>query len=202
MSNKHRPLLLIVSAPSGAGKTSLCNRLIETFPEMMYSVSCTTRPPRGAEQNGVQYHFLSEEEFAAHLCAGDFLEHATVHGNRYGTLKKSVYDALAQGRDILMDIDVQGAQQIRSACRTMQNEDAIKQSFVDIFIAPPSIEELRRRLCERATDGADVIERRMQNAVDEMKHSPIYQYTVINDDFETAVVELTSIIAREHHHHI
>jgi len=200
MSNKHRPLLLVVSAPSGAGKSSLCNRLIEKFPEMIYSVSCTTRPPRGAEQHGVQYHFLSEEEFTAHLRAGDFLEHATVHGNRYGTLKKTVYDALAQGRDILMDIDVQGAQQIRSACRAMQKEDAIKQSFVDIFIAPPSIEELRRRLCGRSTDRADVIERRMQNAADEMKHRPVYQYTVINDDFETAAAELASIVAQEHSH--
>lgn len=198
MSNKYRPLLLVVSAPSGAGKSSLCNRLIEKFPEMIYSVSCTTRPPRGAEENGVHYHFLSEEAFSAHLRAGDFLEHATVHGNRYGTLKKTVYDALAQGRDIIMDIDVQGAQQIRSACSALRSDDAIKQSFVDIFIAPPSIEELHRRLCGRSTDRADVIERRMRNAIGEMEQRTDYQYTVINDDFETAANELIAIITHEH----
>lgn len=198
MSNKHRPLLLVVSAPSGAGKSSLCNRLIKTFPEMVYSISCTTRAPRGTERNGVHYHFLSEEEFAARIAAGEFLEHATVHGSRYGTLKQTVYDALSQGRDILMDIDVQGAQQIRSACGALRSDDAIRQSFVDIFIAPPSVEELRRRLCGRSTDSAETIDRRMRNAIGEMEQQTTYQYTVINDDFETAANELIAIITREH----
>lgn len=199
MSNKFKPLLLVVSAPSGAGKSSLCKRLMEKFPQMIYSISCTTRAPRGDEQNGVHYHFLSEEEFTARIAAGEFLEHALVHGNRYGTLKQTVYDALAQGRDIIMDIDVQGAQQIRSACAAMRDDDAIRQSFVDIFIAPPSIEELRRRLCGRATDSAEVIEQRMHNAAEEMKHQPRYQHTVINNVFERAVDELAEIITREHH---
>ena len=199
MSNKHTPLLLVISAPSGAGKSSLCNRLIGKFPDMIYSISCTTRAPRGNEQNGVHYHFLPEAEFCARIDAGDFLEHALVHGNRYGTLKQTVLDALAQGRDIIMDIDVQGAQQIRRACAAMTNDDAIKQSFVDIFIAPPSMEELRRRLCGRSTDSAEVIERRMRNAQEEMKQQPYYQHTVINDDFEKAAAELTEIIVREHH---
>ena len=199
MSNKNTPLLLVISAPSGAGKSSLCNRLIEKFPNMIYSISCTTRAPRGSEQNGVHYHFLPEAEFCARIDAGDFLEHALVHGNRYGTLKQTVLDALAQGRDIIMDIDVQGAQQIRRACAAMINDDAIKQSFVDIFIAPPSMEELRRRLCGRSTDSAEVIERRMRNAQEEMKQQPYYQHTVINDDFEKAAEALTEIIVREHH---
>lgn len=199
MSSKQKPLLLVVSAPSGAGKSSLCNRLIEKFPRMIYSISCTTRAPRGSEQNGVHYHFLSEEEFCKRAAAGEFLEHALVHGNRYGTLKQTVYDALAQGLDIIMDIDVQGAQQIRRACAAMDNDDVIRQSFVDIFIAPPSMEELRRRLCGRSTDSAEVIEKRMRNAADEMKHQTHYQHTVINDIFERAVNELEEIIAREHH---
>lgn len=199
MLNKNKPLLLVVSAPSGAGKSSLCSRLVQKFPEMIYSISCTTRAPRGAEQDGVHYHFLSEEEFCTRIKRGEFLEHARVHGNRYGTLKQTVYDALSQGRDIIMDIDVQGAQQIRTACAMMRNEDAIKRSFVDIFIAPPSMEELRRRLSGRSTDSAEVIERRMHNAAEEMQHQPRYQYTVINDHFETAVHELVGIIECEHH---
>ena len=199
MSNKCKPLLLVISAPSGAGKSSLCNRLAEKFPEMVYSISCTTRAPRGSEQNGVHYHFLSEKEFCARIAAGDFLEHALVHGNRYGTLKQTVYDALAQGRDIIMDIDVQGAEQIRRACAALPDDDVIKKSFIDIFIAPPSMEELRRRLCGRSTDSAEVIERRMRNAHEEMKHQPHYQYTVINDVFEKTVDELVEIITRGHH---
>ena len=199
MSNECKPLLLVISAPSGAGKSSLCNRLIEKFPEMIYSISCTTRAPRGSEQNGVHYHFLSEEEFCARIANGEFLEHALVHGNRYGTLKQTVVDALAQGLDIIMDIDVQGAQQIRSACAAMRHDDVIRQSLVDIFIAPPSMDELQRRLCGRGTDSADVIERRMRNAEEEIKHQPHYQYTVINDVFERAVDELVEIITREHH---
>jgi guanylate kinase len=199
MSSDHKPLLLVISAPSGAGKSSLCNRLIEKFPEMIYSISCTTRAPRGNERNGVHYHFLSEEEFCARIANGEFLEHALVHGNRYGTLKQTVVDALAQGLDIIMDIDVQGAQQIRSACAAMRNDDVIRQSFVDIFIAPPSMEELQRRLCGRGTDSADVIERRMRNAEEEIKHHPHYQYTVINNVFEHAADELVKIITSEHH---
>ena len=199
MSSECNPLLLVISAPSGAGKSSLCNRLIENFPQMVYSISCTTRAPRGNEQNGVHYHFLLEEEFCARIAAGDFLEHALVHGNHYGTLKQTVVDALAQGRDIIMDIDVQGAQQIRRVCAAMPDDAVIKKSFVDIFIAPPSMEELRRRLCGRATDSAAVIAKRMRAAADEMKHQCDYQHIVINDDFEKAAEELEKIIEREHH---
>ncbi|MBM4152948.1 MAG: guanylate kinase, partial [Kiritimatiellaceae bacterium] len=140
MSNKYRALLLVISAPSGAGKSSLCNRLVEKYPEMVYSISCTTRAPRGQEKDGVHYHFLSEEEFCARVANGEFLEHALVHGNRYGTLRKTVEEALTQGRDIIMDIDVQGAQQIRQACAEMHKDNVIRKSFVDIFIAPPSMD--------------------------------------------------------------
>jgi guanylate kinase len=199
MSSKQKPLLLVISAPSGAGKSSLCNRLIEKFPAMIYSISCTTRAPRGSEQNGVHYHFLSEENFRARIVNGEFLEHALVHGNHYGTLRQTVVDALTQGLDIIMDIDVQGAQQIRNACAAMSDEDVIKKSFVDIFIAPPSMEELRRRLCGRSTDSAEVIEKRMRNAREEMQQQSCYQYIVVNDVFEKAVADLLKIIEREHH---
>jgi guanylate kinase len=199
MSSRQKPLLLVISAPSGAGKSSLCNRLIEKFPAMIYSISCTTRAPRGSEQDGVHYHFLSEENFRARIANGEFLEHALVHGNHYGTLRKTVVDALAQGLDIIMDIDVQGAQQIRNACAAMSDEDVIKKSFVDIFIAPPSMEELRHRLCGRSTDSAEVIEKRMRNAREEMQQQSCYQHTVINDVFEKAVDDLSKIIEQEHH---
>lgn len=199
MLSKSKPLLLVVSAPSGAGKSSLCNRLIEKFPGMIYSISCTTRAARGSEKNGVHYHFLSEEEFRTRIANGEFLEHALVHGNHYGTLKQTVVDALAQGHDIIMDIDVQGAQQIRFACASMADDEVIKQSFVDIFIAPPSLEELQRRLCGRATDSDEVIEKRMRTAREEIKQQSAYQYVVINDDFRKAADELSEIIEREHH---
>ncbi len=198
MPNKNQALLIVVSAPSGAGKSSLCNRLVAAFPGMTYSVSCTTRAPRGAEKNHEHYHFISREEFSERARNGEFLECAEVHGNWYGTLKQTVVDALAQGRDIIMDIDVQGAKQIRMACENMSDEDPIKQSLVDIFIAPPSMDELRRRLCGRSTDSDEVIETRMRNAESEMKHQPYYRHTVINDHFEKAVRDLTGIVRREH----
>ncbi|MGE4488396.1 MAG: guanylate kinase [Kiritimatiellales bacterium] len=198
MSNKFKPLLLVVSAPSGAGKSSLCNRLVGQFPGMIYSISCTTRAPRGDEKNGVHYHFLSVDEFQKRIARGDFLEHANVHENFYGTLKQTVTDALTQGRDVIMDIDVQGAKQIRLACESMPEDHLIKQSLVDVFVAPPSMDELRRRLCGRGTDDDAVIEKRMRNAEDEMKHQPYYQYTVINDDFGKAVSELIHIVDEEH----
>ncbi len=191
-------LLLVVSAPSGAGKSTLCNRLIKKFPNMTYSVSCTTRRPRGAEKNNTHYHFLSREEFSARANNGEFLEHAEVHGNFYGTLKQTVEDALAEGRDIIMDIDVQGAAQIREACKKLSSEDPVRQGFVDVFITAPSMEELRRRLCGRSTDTDDVIEKRLHNAKEEMKHHDRYQHVVINDDLDTALEKLTRMIEEEH----
>lgn len=197
MSSENKPLLLVVSAPSGAGKSSLCNRLVEMNPGMVYSVSCTTRPPRGEEKNHVHYHFLSPDEFQTRLQNNEFLESAEVHGNRYGTLKETVRQALVQGHDIIMDIDVQGAEQIRRACALMPDTDAVKQSLVDIFIAPPSFEELRRRLCGRRTDAPEAIEKRMRNAEKEMRHQSDYQHIVVNDDLEKATEQLAKIICDE-----
>jgi len=197
-TEKNNALLLVVSAPSGAGKSTLCNRLVERFPAMEYSVSCTTRAPRGEEKNHKHYHFLSREEFGSKVDRGEFLEYAEVHGNFYGTLQSTVREALRQGRDLIMDIDVQGAAQIRAACAALPADDPLRRSFVDIFIAPPSMEELRRRLCGRATDAEEVIEKRMRNAEVEMKQRAAYQHLVVNDDISDAVEKLINIVHAEH----
>ncbi len=192
-----KALLILLSAPSGAGKSSLCRRLIETLPNMTYSISCTTRTPRGEERDGEHYYFLSEKKFREHIENKAFLEHALVHGHWYGTLKQTVYNALARGHDLIMDIDVQGARQIRSSCHSLPNNNPIKKAFVDIFITVPSMDELRHRLRGRSTEPVDVIEQRMRNAKKEMKDQPRYMHTLINDDFEKAVDELTQLLDKE-----
>ena len=164
---------------------------------MTYSVSCTTRAPRGEEKNHEHYHFLSREEFSAHVRSGEFLEHAEVHGNFYGTLKRTVEEALDEGRDIIMDVDVQGAAQIRKACGELRPEDAVRKGFTDIFIAPPSMEELRRRLNGRSTDTEEVIEKRLHNAAEEMKCRDLYRHQVINDELDEALRNLVQIVEKE-----
>jgi len=197
-TKKNNALLLVVSAPSGAGKSTLCNRLVEKNSGMTYSVSCTTRAPRGEEKNGVHYHFLSKEEFAARVANSEFIEHAEVHGNFYGTLKSTVRESLSEGRDLIMDIDVQGASQIRAACAALPEDDPLHKNFVDIFIAPPSMNELRRRLCGRATDAEDVIEKRMRNAEAEMKEHDAYEHLLINDHLDEALEKFVNIVHAEH----
>lgn len=196
-TEKNTALLLVVSAPSGAGKSTLCNRLVEKFPGMTYSVSCTTRAPRGEEKNHEHYHFLSREEFCSQVGRGEFLEHADVHGNFYGTLQETVRKALREGRDLIMDIDVQGAAQIRAACAQLPEDDPLRQSFVDMFIAPPSMDELRRRLCGRATDSEEVIEKRMRNAEAEMDERSTYRHLIINDEIEDALEKMVNVIRAE-----
>ena len=174
-------ILLVVSGPSGSGKTTLCRKLAE-MGEVHYSISCTTREPRPGEINGRDYHFLDRADFQKRLDAGDFLEHAIVHGNFYGSLKSEVLSYLESGVDVVMDIDVQGADQVRSC-----EQAEIRRSFVDLFVMPPSEDELRARLSARGTDANEVIELRMKNALDEMKHWPKYQYLLSSaereDDF-------------------
>ena len=191
-----RPLLLVVSAPSGAGKTTLCDLLLGDHPNMAYSVSCTTRAPRGAEVDGKDYHFLSKAEFDRRVHSGEFLEYAVVHGHRYGTLRGAVVDALAAGRDVLMDIDVQGAAQIRQ--KAFSGTGPIKRAYVDVFIAPPSLEALRERLQKRREDAPATIEKRVENAAGEMARWAEYQYLVVNDRLEAAYRELSAIVTAEH----
>ena len=191
-----RPLLIVVSAPSGGGKTTLCDRLLADSPNMLYSVSCTTRPPRGNEVNGQDYHFLSKTEFERRVAAGEFMEHAVVHGHQYGTLRQAVVEALRSGKDVLMDIDVQGAAQIRRAAAA--GEAILKNAFVDMFVAPPSMAVLRDRLRNRKEDAAEVIERRLKNAEQELARWQEYDYLVVNDDLERAYAELKAIVTAEH----
>jgi guanylate kinase len=196
-----RPLLIVISAPSGTGKTTLCDRLISEFRAMRYSVSCTTRAPRDGEMDGIDYHFLDDAAFRAKLEAGAFLEHATVHDHCYGTLRDVVVDGLNNGHDILMDIDVQGAQQIREVIARTAPDDPLRRAYVDVFIAPPSIEVLRARLKGRGKDSEAVIERRMQQVEQEISCWRDYRYFVINDRLDATYDALRAIIIAEHHRH-
>ena len=176
--------LYIIAAPSGAGKTSLVQQLVTTTPGIVASISHTTRPPRPGEQDGVHYHFIPLPSFETMIAQGAFLEHAQVFGNRYGTSRAAVLAKLQAGLDVILEIDWQGAQQVRK-----QLPDS-----PSIFILPPSRDALRQRLAGRGQDSAEVIERRMAAALDELSHYVEFDYLVINDQFETALTELSAII--------
>jgi len=199
MTARSTALLVVMSGPSGTGKTTLCDRLVEEFADMSYSVSCTTRTPRDGEIDGEDYHFLDADRFNRQVAAGDFLEYAEVFGCMYGTLRRTVFDALDAGRDVLMDIDVQGAEQIRRHVEGAPVEDRLRQAFVDIFIAPPSYQVLEDRLRGRGKDARDTIERRLRMAEEEMSRSKDYRYLVVNDTLDTSYEILRSIIVAEHH---
>ncbi len=176
--------LYIISAPSGAGKTSLIKKLVPITDKLMVSVSHTTRAQRPSEVDGIDYFFTSEEQFKTLIEQQAFLEYAQVFDNYYGTSQKSVEDSLKQGNDVILEIDWQGAEQIRY----------ILSDAISIFILPPSTEVLRERLQGRGQDSKAVIDRRMQDAVTEMSHYAEYNYLVVNDDFSHALTELKSII--------
>lgn len=184
-------ILLVVSGPSGSGKTTLCRRLADEQ-AAHYSISCTTRPPRPGEIHGEDYHFLTIEAFQAKLDAGEFLEHALVHGNHYGTLRSEVLGYLADGTDVVMDIDVQGAAQVR-ACE----DPAIRRARVDLFVMPPSEHELHARLAGRGTDSADVIALRMTNALEEMRHWPTYTYRLLSSTREEDYMRFKALVMAE-----
>lgn len=194
---KRTPLLMIVSAPSGAGKTTLCDRLVAEFDNIMYSVSCTTRQPREGEIDGVSYQFLTPEAFQQRVASAEFLEHAVVHGNHYGTLKESVRASLREGRDVLMDIDVQGAEQIRNYVLHGDDNEWIRNIYVDIFIAPPSMEDLQLRLWGRGKDDEAVIARRLERAREELERWRDYQYVIVNDRIDDSYATLRSILFAE-----
>jgi len=197
MSSSGKPLLIVVSAASGAGKSSLCRALLEANPGMVYSVSCTTRAPRGGEVDGQSYHFLSRADFQQRVAQGAFLEYAEVHGNLYGTLRQTVEVAMKAGHSIVMDIDVQGAGQVRRALAALPEDHLLRRGFVDIFIHAPSMHELRRRLEGRGEDRPEVIEIRLANAQREVAEAGLYRYRIVNDDFERARAELLSIVRKE-----
>ena len=192
-----QPVFLVLTAPSGAGKTTLVKLLRAEFDVFDYSVSCTTRAPRGEEKDGVAYHFLSDEEFLRRVAAGEFLEHALVHGYRYGTLKSAIEGPMAAGRSVLLDIDVAGAAQVRDIVRGLPPDAPLARAFLDVFIDVPSMEELRRRLEKRGEDAPDVIERRLRNAEGERARRDEFSAIVVNDDLETAHAELRALVLRK-----
>jgi guanylate kinase len=185
---QRRGLLLVMSSPSGAGKTTLSRRLLAADPMITMSVSVTTRPPRPGEVNGKDYHFITQEEFARLRDRGDLLEYAEVFGNFYGTPKRPVTEALQAGRDVLFDIDWQGTQQLGAA---------MEDDLVRIFILPPSAEELRERLIGRAQDSASTVAKRMAKAADEISHWPEYDYVIVNENIEKASAEIEAILTAE-----
>jgi guanylate kinase len=178
------PRVFVITGPSGVGKGTLIRGLLERVPELELSVSATTREPRPGERDGVDYHFLSAREFEAHAAAGDFLEHATYSGNRYGTLRSEVDRRLAEGKPVVLEIEVQGARQVRSAL----------PEAVAVFIAPPSREALRARLIGRGTDAAEQVDERMRTAERELEAQPEFAHVVVNDRLEQATDDLARIV--------
>ena len=180
-------LLYVITAPSGAGKSSLIAKLLVDEPALMLSVSYTTRPPRPGEKDGREYHFVDLPKFEAMLERGEFLESAEVHGHRYGTSQKVIDEVRARGRDLVLEIDWQGAEQVRR----------LYPESIGIFILPPSMAELERRLRARAQDKEQVIRRRLKNAVAEMSHSVEFKYAIINNNFDDARQDLRAVVRAE-----
>lgn len=176
--------LFVVVAPSGAGKTSLVNALLEGEREIRLSVSFTTRPPREGEVEGREYRFVAREAFEAMVSAGDFLEHAEVYGNYYGTSRRWIEEELGRGHDVLLEIDWQGAAQVRR----------LFPGMVGIFILPPSLAELRRRLTARGKDTPEVIEKRMRSAREEISHVLEFEYIIVNEQFDAAAADLKAVV--------
>ena len=191
---KTKPLFLVLSAPSGCGKTTLIDMLLQEYHDIVYSVSCTTREPRLGEEDGADYHFMSKERFEELIRENAFIEHASVHGNYYGTLKAPIEEVLAEGNSMILDIDVQGAHKVREYVRALPDTDPLKIGYVDIFINPPSLEELRARLEGRGTDSPEVIEKRLANAEGEMARAGEYMFRVTNDDLAICFKRLCDLI--------
>jgi guanylate kinase len=179
-----RGQLFVITAPSGAGKSSLIAAVLREMPELRLSVSYTTRAPRAGEENGREYHFVDDAAFVAMLGRGEFLEAAEVHGFRYGTSQRVIQGTLERGQDLLLEIDWQGAQQVRK----------LYPEAIGIFVLPPSMAELERRLRTRGLDSEPVIQRRMANAREEVSHASEFDYAIINKDFDAARQDLAAII--------
>jgi guanylate kinase len=182
-SSEPKGSVLLISGPSGCGKSTICKQLLEDD-QVVFSVSATTRTPRPGEVDGQHYHFLSVDEFKARIEAGDFVEHAEVHGNMYGTLRAPMREAIAAGKTYLVEIDVQGALQLK----------ALEVDGIYVFVAPPSFEVLRQRLSGRGTETPEVLERRLKKAEDEYRERVKYDHIVVNDDLDRAVTEIRKIV--------
>ncbi len=189
-----KPLFLVISAPSGCGKSTLIDMLLQEYNDIVYSISCTTRPIRGEEEDGIDYHFLSKERFEELIKENAFIEYAKVHDNYYGTLKGPIEEVLAEGNSMILDIDVQGAAKVREYVKSLPLIHPLRMGYVDIFINPPSLEELRRRLVGRGTDSMETIEKRLHNAEGEMSRADEYMYRVMNDDLGMAYRRLCDLI--------
>jgi guanylate kinase len=187
-TRRRRGLLIVLSSPSGAGKSTISRMLMESDDEITMSISATTRPKRPGETDDVDYHFVDDAQFDRMIAAGDFVEWAPVFGNRYGTPKNPVKAALKAGRDILFDIDWQGTQQLQAA---------MGEDLVTIFVLPPSMKELERRLVARGTDSEEVIRDRMSRAASEISHWPEYEYVLLNNDADECLDQVRSIVAAE-----
>ncbi len=184
-------ILFVVSAPSGAGKTTLCKGMRRT-PDFFYSVSCTTRPPRQGEEEGKDYFFITETFFHQRIKEGYFLEHARVHGHFYGTPIQPIKDALGRGLDILLDIDIQGSQQIRS-----HSDPVIRSALVDVFLMPPTFAELERRLRKRATENETTVRQRLATGREEMSHWRKYDYVILSSSVEEDLQKFRAIVKAE-----
>lgn len=191
---RRSPLLIVISAPSGGGKTTLCQNLLAENAEMVRAITCTTRQPRPGEKDGVDYYFLTPSAFSDRVQAGDFLEYATVYGNSYGTLKSEVLDKLRHGKDVLLNIDVQGA---ASVCTQAQQIPELKAALVTVFMTPPDMASLEARLKGRGTESAEVLEKRLSAARQELAQWDKFQYLLVSDTREEDLRRMESIIEVE-----
>ena len=187
MKEERKCMLIVISGPSGVGKGTIFSRLLASDPSLTFSVSATTRSPRNGETDGVDYFFIPEDQYQELVQQDAFLEHATVHGHSYGTLKSQIVEKLEKGLNVVLDIDPQGAKQVMA-----QWPDC-----VSIFLLPPSYDKLRQRLYGRNTDATEEIERRLKNAKGEIEQAGMYQYVVVNDDLQVALNQVTAIVTAE-----
>ena len=188
------PLLVLISAPSGGGKTTLCQQLLEARPQMTRAVTCTTRPPREGERDGVDYYFLDATSFLKRLQAGNFLEHATVYGNSYGILKTEVLSKMRQGKDVLLNVDVQGAATIQEKA---QEDPELKRALVSVFLTPPSMEVLAERLRRRGTDSPPVIQKRLGVARQEIAQWKHFDYLLLSASIKEDLRRMLAIVEAE-----